>query len=131
MAKPSTIRTKTAARTTRKRTPSRLARPAAAHRKGLKFVYYFGKARAEGDGSMGELLGGKGANLAEMTAHIGVHSLAYVTIDGLYRAVGGADRDALAPQYCDACFSGDYPIPLIDHDGGDDNRQLSLLAEAE
>ncbi|MCH7792666.1 MAG: pyruvate, phosphate dikinase [Planctomycetes bacterium] len=68
MAKPSTIRTKTAARTTRKRTPSRLARPAAAHRKGLKFVYYFGKARAEGDGSMGELLGGKGANLAEMTA---------------------------------------------------------------
>ena len=69
-------------------------------------------------------------NIAEMTAHIGVDSLAYVTIDGLYRAVGEAGRDALAPQYCDACFSGDYPIPLIDHDGGD-SRQLSLLAEAE
>ena len=70
-------------------------------------------------------------NIAEMTAHIGVDSLAYVTIDGLYRAVGEAGRDALAPQYCDACFSGDYPIPLIDHDGGGDSRQLSLLAEAE
>jgi amidophosphoribosyltransferase len=70
-------------------------------------------------------------NIAEMTAHIGVDSLAYVTIDGLYRAVGEAGRNALAPQYCDACFSGDYPIPLIDHDGGGDSRQLSLLTEAE
>ncbi len=37
---------------------------------------------------------------------------------------------AAAPAYCDACFSGDYPIPLVDHEGGSDSRQLSLLAEA-
>jgi amidophosphoribosyltransferase len=32
------------------------------------------------------------------------------------------------PQYCDACFSGDYPVPLIDHDDGHSTAQLSFLA---
>jgi len=31
-----------------------------------KWVYYFGKTKSEGDSSMKEILGGKGANLAEM-----------------------------------------------------------------
>ena len=66
-----------------------------------------------------------------MADHIGVDSLAFVSIDGLYRAVGEDGRSASAPQYCDACFTGDYPIPLTDHDGGDYGRQLSLLTEAE
>src|SRR4029077_13037966 len=35
--------------------------------KALKYVYYFGNGRADGDGKMKGLLGGKGANLAEMT----------------------------------------------------------------
>ncbi len=33
-----------------------------------KYVYFFGGGKAEGDGAMKELLGGKGAGLAEMTA---------------------------------------------------------------
>ncbi len=33
-----------------------------------KFVFFFGGGKAEGDGSMKELLGGKGAGLAEMTS---------------------------------------------------------------
>ena len=70
-------------------------------------------------------------DIAGMAAHIGVDSLAFVTLDGLYRAVGETSRNATSPQYCDACFTGDYPIPLIDHDGGDDGRQMSLLTEAE
>ena len=70
-------------------------------------------------------------DVAGMAAHIGVDSLAFVSIDGLYRAVGEAGRDAAAPQYCDACFSGEYPIPLIDHDGGSDGRQLSMLDETD
>ena len=37
--------------------------------KQAKFVYYFGDGKAEGNGSMKELLGGKGANLAEMAGH--------------------------------------------------------------
>ena len=41
---------------------------------------------------------------------------------------GQAGRDAAAPQYCDACFTGEYPIPLPDA-SHNDNRQLSLLTE--
>lgn len=61
---------------------------------------------------------------------IGVDSLAFISIDGLYRAMGEAGRNADNPQYCDACFSGDYPIRLTDHDGGDLPAQLSLLADS-
>jgi amidophosphoribosyltransferase len=50
-----------------------------------------------------------------MAKLIGVDSLAFVSIDGLYRAMGEANRDAASPQFCDACFTGDYPIPLTDH----------------
>ena len=51
----------------------------------------------------------------EMREWIGVDSLAFVSLDGLYRAVGEAKgRDARAPQYCDACFSGDYPVAPFD-----------------
>ncbi|HYM32697.1 MAG TPA: amidophosphoribosyltransferase [Candidatus Cybelea sp.] len=63
-----------------------------------------------------------------MAKLIGVDSLAFVSMDGLYRAMGESGRDKSAPQYCDACFSGEYPIALTDHFGGA-NGQLSLLAE--
>ena len=65
---------------------------------------------------------------AAMARHIGVDSLAFISIDGLYRAMGAKGRDPEQPQFCDACFTGDYPIPLSDRDGGDRPRQLSLLA---
>jgi amidophosphoribosyltransferase len=64
-----------------------------------------------------------------MAKHIGVDSLAFVTIDGLYRAMGEPGRRNDAPQFCDACFTGDYPIRLTDKLGGQNYRQLSLLAE--
>ena len=67
-------------------------------------------------------------DVAEMARHIGVDSLAFISIDGLYRAMGAAGRDPRRPQFCDACFTGDYPIPLSDRDGGDEPVQLSLLA---
>jgi len=69
-------------------------------------------------------------SVAEMAALIGVDSLAFITIDGLYRALGKSGRDAGKPQYCDACFTGDYPISLPDHEASTD-RQLSLLAAAQ
>ncbi len=75
-----------------------------------------------------ELLGAR-LSVEETRDYIGADSLSYVSIDGLYRAVGGSDRDAVAPAYCDACFTGEYPIPLIDRNGGETVRQLSLLAE--
>jgi amidophosphoribosyltransferase len=65
----------------------------------------------------------------EMARFIGVDSLAFISIDGLYRAMGDAGRDPLAPRFCDACFTGDYPIPLVDAEDGKVSVQLSLLAE--
>ena len=49
-------------------------------------------------------------DVAEIAAHIGVDSLAFISLDGLYRALGERARDGDAPQFCDACFTGDYPI---------------------
>ncbi len=56
----------------------------------------------------------------EMCKHLSVASLKFVSLDGLYRACGVAEgRDAGAPAYCDACFSGAYPVAPSDmiHDG--------------
>jgi len=51
----------------------------------------------------------------EMQLHLGVTSLKYISLDGLYRAVGEAQgRNVLTPQYCDACFSGEYPVRPAD-----------------
>jgi len=51
----------------------------------------------------------------EMCAHLAVDSLRFISLDGLYRAVGEAGgRDPKAPQYCDACFSGEYPVKPSD-----------------
>ena len=69
-------------------------------------------------------------NLEGMRREIAVDSLAFISIDGLYRAVGEAGRDAGTTPYCDACFSGDYPIRLTDQEDGPEDRQLSLLAES-
>jgi amidophosphoribosyltransferase len=68
-------------------------------------------------------------SVEEMARHIGADSLAFVSIDGLYRAMGETRRDPAAPRFCDACFTGDYPIPLVDHDAGQVSTQLSLLQE--
>jgi amidophosphoribosyltransferase len=67
-------------------------------------------------------------SLDEMAKFIGVESLAFISMDGLYRAVGQPSRDPAAPQFCDACFSGDYPIRMTDADASKDG-QLSFLAE--
>lgn len=51
----------------------------------------------------------------EMCAHLAVDSLKFISLDGLYRAVGEAEgRKASCPQYCDACFSGEYPVEPSD-----------------
>ena len=66
-----------------------------------------------------------------MARHIGVDSLAFISLDGLYRAVGLPGRSTQAPQFCDACFSGDYPVRLVDMEEGPIPEQLSLLTERE
>ncbi len=64
----------------------------------------------------------------DMARFIGADSLAFVSIDGLYRAMGKPKgRDGADPQFCDACFTGDYPTRLTDNEGGGAPAQLSLL----
>ena len=64
----------------------------------------------------------------EMATLIGADSLAFISLDGLYRALGQPGRDSARPHFCDACFTGDYPIQLTDMKDNAD-RQLSLLTE--
>ncbi len=68
-------------------------------------------------------------SIPEMAKFIGVDSLAFISMDGLYRAVGEDKRDGEAPKYCDACFSGDYPIRVVDAEVPAKEGQLSFLAE--
>ena len=69
-------------------------------------------------------------SVEEIKDYIKVDSLSFLSIDGLYRAVGMPQRDGSCPQYCDACFTGAYPTRLTDRSGVEGTRQLSLLAEA-
>jgi len=68
-------------------------------------------------------------DVAGMAKLLGVDSLAFISIDGLYKAVGEARRLNDKPQFCDACFTGDYPLPLTDQKAGSQPKQLSLLKE--
>ncbi len=60
---------------------------------------------------------------------IGATSLAFLSVEGLYRALGMERRDPLSPQFSDHCFTGDYPTELTDLNGGSAGPQLSLLTE--
>ena len=55
-------------------------------------------------------------SIEEMCKLIGADSLGFLSMDGLYRAMGETKRNNDQPQYCDACFSGEYPIALTDRD---------------
>lgn len=70
-------------------------------------------------------------NLEELAAYINVDSLAFLSIDGLYRAVGESNRNMARPQFCDACFTGDYPTRLTDRALAGDVRALDLLVESQ
>ena len=62
-----------------------------------------------------------------MADYINADSLAFVSIDGLYRALG-TERDHQQPQRCDACFTGDYPTTLTDLAEKEGAIPLSLVA---
>ncbi|MGL4286333.1 MAG: amidophosphoribosyltransferase [Phreatobacter sp.] len=90
----------------------------------IKFPDYYGIDMPDQD----KLLAAR-MSLDEMKAYLGVDSLAFISIDGLYRALGEPKRDPVQPQFTDHYFTGDYPTPITDlvSEGA---KQLSLLAEA-
>jgi len=69
-------------------------------------------------------------DLEGMRIYIGADSLAFLSVDGIYRAMGEKGRNAERPQFTDHCFTGEYPTALTDRTGEVGPRQLSLLAEA-
>lgn len=68
--------------------------------------------------------------LEEMRQFVGADSLAFLSVEGLYRAMGHERRDPVRPQFTDHCFTGDYPTSLTDVIGESAKQQISLLAEA-
>lgn len=69
--------------------------------------------------------------LAEMTEFLRASSLGFLSVDGLYDAIGGFERDSHNPQFADHCFTGDYPTILVDEAQNRSHKdlQLSLLDE--
>jgi len=69
-------------------------------------------------------------DLEGMRAYIGADSLAFLSVDGIYKSMGIDARDPANPQFTDHCFTGDYPTRLLDREGPPPQKQLSFLAEA-
>jgi len=69
--------------------------------------------------------------LEEMREELNADSLGFLSIDGLYRAMGEDGRDDERPQFTDHCFTGDYPTGLTERSQAreDKDRQLSFLHE--
>ncbi len=68
-------------------------------------------------------------DVPSMAHYVNADSLAFVSIDGLYRALREDLRDEGEPQYCDACFTGAYPTRLTDRDENEPRDQLALISE--
>ena len=71
-------------------------------------------------------------SLEEMTKFLGVDSLGFLSVEGLYQAIGEERRNPASPQFTDHCFTGEYPTLLTDHkaDRASKDLQLSFLVEA-
>ena len=52
----------------------------------------------------------------EIRQFIGADNLQYLSLNSLYLAITKTARNNKNPQYCDACFSNQYPINLTDHE---------------
>ena len=66
----------------------------------------------------------------EICKYIGAKSLSFLSIDGLYKAIGFENRSKIYPQLTDHYFTGDYPVKLVDELGDNKITQLSLLSSA-
>ena len=78
------------------------------------------------------LLANQHDSLESMCRFIGADSLRFLSIDGLYDAVGGTPRNPQSPQFTDHYFTGDYPTTLTDLNGlvRSDPKTISLMREA-
>ena len=90
----------------------------------IKFADYYGIDMPSQD----KLIAAR-MSVEEIAAYLGVDSLAFLSIDGLYRALGQPGRNDAHPQFTDHYFTGEYPTPITDL-LGEGAKELSILAEA-
>ena len=76
-----------------------------------------------------ELLAANKTN-EEICEYIGAKSLKFLSLNGLYKAIGFDKRNDTYPQLTDHYFTGDYPVKPIDELGDNKVTQLSLLSTA-
>ena len=76
-----------------------------------------------------ELLAAK-KTVDEICKYINAKSLKFLSIDGLYKAIGFESRNETYPQLTDHYFTGEYPVKPIDELGDNKITQLSLLSSA-
>ena len=69
-------------------------------------------------------------NNKQICEYINAKSLEFLSIEGLYKAMGFENRNNTYPQLTDHYFTGDYPVKLIDNLGDNKVTQLSLLNTA-
>ena len=67
-------------------------------------------------------------SIKEICDFINSKSLKYLSIDGLYQAMGFDKRNNTYPQLTDHYFTGEYPVKIIDELGEEKVTQLSLLS---
>ena len=90
----------------------------------IKFPDYYGIDTP----NVSELLAANNS-VEEMRKIIGVKTLSFLSIDGVYKALGYEKRDNKNPQFTDHCFTGDYPVVPEDFKNQTEkNNQLSLLS---
>ena len=90
----------------------------------IKYPDYFGIDTP----NVSELLAANNS-IEEMRKIIGVKTLAFLSIDGVYKALGHEKRNNENPQFTDHCFTGDYPVKPTDlKNQSEKNNQLSLLS---
>jgi amidophosphoribosyltransferase len=76
-----------------------------------------------------ELLAANKTN-EEICEYIGAKSLKFLSVEGMYKAMGFDKRNETYPQLTDHYFTGEYPVEPIDELGDDKITQLSLLSSA-
>ncbi len=64
----------------------------------------------------------------EICEYIGAKTLRFLSIEGLYKAIGFEKRNETYPQLTDHYFTGEYPVKLVDELGDNKITQLSLLS---
>lgn len=78
-----------------------------------------------------ELFARQGRTSADMAQQLGVESIGFLSVEGLYDAITGAPKDPACPRLADHYFTGDYPTKRVDYDAQrrGARRQLSLLKD--